>query len=243
MLVNNRRPAAATLARMTTEAVHDRRLIEGVVANLPLFYGLPAAEVRSLSAQSWAMPTARGATVLHAGARAPGVFALAYGSVKLVLRNGGGEERVLRVVAARQTFGEAIALVGRPSPYFAVALSDAKVVVIPSAPLFGLLGRDTGFAKALVRNLAEAELQLCAEIGSATLQRGAQRLAGYLDALANGGSEVQLPFSKTLLAARLGMKKETLSRLLRQFTEDGVIVVTRRRVAILDRERLKHPTS
>jgi CRP-like cAMP-binding protein len=39
------------------------------------------------------------------------------------------------------------------------------------------------------------------------------------------------------------MKKETLSRLLRQLAEDGVIAVTRRRVAILDRERLKHPTS
>jgi CRP-like cAMP-binding protein len=61
--------------------------------------------------------------------------------------------------------------------------------------------------------------------------------------LANGSNEVQLPFSKTLLAARLGMKKETLSRLLRQFAEDGVIAVTRRRVAILDRERLKRPTS
>jgi CRP-like cAMP-binding protein len=228
---------------MRSDVLKDRQLIEGVVTNLPLFWGLPPVQVRSIAAQCWALGAARGAPLLQAGARPPGVFALAYGSVKLVLRNDGGEERILRLVAARQTFGEASALLGRPSPYYAIALADAKAVVIPSAPLFGLLEHETRFAKALISDLAEAKLQLWAEIGSATLQRGAQRLASYLDALANGSNEVQLPFSKTLLAARLGMKKETLSRLLRQFAEDGVIAVTRRRVAILDRERLKRPTS
>lgn len=230
-------------AFMTSDGLKDRQLIDGVVANLPLFWGQPPVQVRSIAAQCWALGVPRGGSLLQAGARPPGVFALAYGSVKLVLRNGGGEERVLRLVAARQTFAEASALLGRPSPYFAIALADAKAVVIPSAPLFALLDRDTRFAKALVSNLAESKLQLWTEIGSATMQRGAERLASYLDALANGNNEVQLPFSKTLLAARLGMKKETLSRLLRQLAEDGVISVARRRVAILDRERLKHPTS
>src|SRR2546430_13221511 len=41
---------------------------------------------------------------------------------------------------------------------------------------------------------------------------------------------VQLPVSKTVVAALLGMKKETLSRLLRQFTADGVIGMTRREI-------------
>jgi CRP-like cAMP-binding protein len=157
----------------------------------------------------------------------------------------GGEERVLRLVAARQTFGEASALLGRPSPYAAVAVAEAKVVVMPSAPLQALLERESAFAKAVVATLAERKLELCAEIGSATLQRGAQRLASYLDGLANGSNadltEVQLPFSKTLLAARLGMKKETLSRLLRRLSSDGVIAVARRRVLILDRARLRQP--
>lgn len=226
---------------MTSFPLHDRQLIEGVVAKVTLFWGLPPAQLRSLAAQCWTLPAPRGTPVLHVGARPPGVFAIAYGSVKLVLKNGGSEERVLRVLAARQTFGEAAAILGRPSPYAAVSIADSKLVIIPSAPLFALLERETRFAKALVSSLAEAKLQLCAEIGSATLQRGAQRLGAYIDELANGSNEVQLPFSKTLLAARLGMTKETLSRLLRQLATDGVIAVTRRRVAILDRERLRRP--
>jgi CRP-like cAMP-binding protein len=49
---------------------------------------------------------------------------------------------------------------------------------------------------------------------------------------------VDLPLSKTVIAARLGMKKETLSRLLHQFAADGIIDVRRREIAILDRRRL-----
>src|SRR5436190_10409266 len=153
---------------------NPRQLIEGVIANLPLFAGLPPPQLRSVAAQSWTMAGVRGEALVNAGARLPGVFAVAYGIVKLTLRNGGNEERLLRLVLARQTFGEASALVGRPSPYAAVAVTEAKLVVVPSAPLFALLEGESAFAKALVATLATGKLDLCAEIGSATLQRGAQ---------------------------------------------------------------------
>ena len=217
----------------------DSRLIEGVVANLPLFAGVAPAHVRSVAAQSWTLSGARGAALLPAGTRLPGVFAVAYGSVKLSMKNGGNEERVLRLVAARQMFGEASALLGRPAPYSAVVLAEAKVVVMPSTPLYALIERDSAFARALVAILAERKLELCAEIGSATLRKGAERLASYLVESAGNDDAVQLPFSKTVLAARLGMQKETLSRLLRSLAANGMITVSRRRIALLDRVRLR----
>jgi CRP/FNR family transcriptional regulator, dissimilatory nitrate respiration regulator len=227
---------------LNSNASRDRPLIEGVLANLPLFWGVTPAQRHSIAAGCWTVSAARGASLLQAGSRPPGVFAVAYGVVKLALRNGSASERLLRVVAARQTFGEASALLGRGVPYDAVAIDDAKLVVIPSAPLLALLEREAGFARALVTSLAEGNLHLWSEIGSATLQRAAERLAGYLDGLAGAGVNgcaVQLPFTKTLVAARLGMKKETLSRLLRQLADAGLIVVSRRSVVIRDRERLK----
>jgi len=217
----------------------DRQLIEGVVANLPLFANVSPAQVRSVAAQSWVLGGPRGTVIVAAGTRLPGVFAVAYGSVKLSMKNGGNEERVLRLVAAGQAFGEASALLGRPSPYAAVVLVEAKVVVMPSAPLYALLERESAFAKALVSILAARKLELCAEIGAATLRKGAQRLASYLVEAAGDADAVQLPFSKTVLAARLGMQKETLSRLLRTLAADGMIAVSRRRIALLDRARLR----
>ena len=227
---------------MNAPALHlqrDRQLIEGVVANLPLFANVSPTQVRSVAAQSWTLAGARGSMVVAPGARLPGVLAVAYGSVKLSMKNGGNEERVLRLVAAGQAFGVASALLGRPSPYAAIVLAEAKMVVMPSAPLFALLERESAFAKALVTMLAARELELCAEIGSATLRKGTARLAFYLVESAGDDDAVQLPFSKTVLAARLGMQKETLSRLLRSLAEDGMIAVSRRRIALLDRARLR----
>ena len=227
---------------MNAPATHlqrDRQLIEGVIANLPLFSNVSPTQVRSVAAQSWTLSGSRGTVIVASGTRLPGVFAVAYGSIKISMKNGGNEERVLRLVAAGQAFGVASALLGRAAPYAAIVLAEAKLVVMPSAPLNALLERESGFAKALVAMLAARKLELCTEIGSATLRKGAERLASYLVESAGDADAVHLPFSKTVLAARLGMQKETLSRLLRSLAADGMIAVSRRSIALLDRARLR----
>ena len=48
----------------------------------------------------------------------------------------------------------------------------------------------------------------------------------------------RLPVSKTILADRLGITKETMSRLLRELMAQGAIEVARRDITILDRDLL-----
>lgn len=221
----------------------DRGLIEGVLRNLPAFCELTPAQTQSLASHCWVLAAARGEPIVRAGARVPGLLAIAYGTVKLALRNGNANERVFALLAARHTFGEAAALLGRAVPYEAVAMSETKLVVIPIAPVLALIAQEPRFASGWLRSLAENEYALCAEIGAATLQTAAERLAAYLGELAgqpdeSGGCVVELPVTKTLLAARLGMKKETLSRLLRRFAARGAIALTHPRTVVIDRERL-----
>lgn len=221
----------------------DQRLIEGVVSNLGFCWGLTPAQNTGMARHCRTLSARRGEVVAHRDARLPGVLALGYGSVKLALRGADGEERVLRLVSAGQTFGAATALLGRPCRYDALALVESRLVVIPSAAIFACMDHDPRFARRMVLSLAEGKLELLGELEAATLQRSAQRLASFLDALAEpdetgGAFLVKLPVSKTVVAARLGVKKETLSRLLRQFSVDGLIQVSRREVSILDRERL-----
>ena len=214
--------------------------MQGVIANLPLFWGVLPAHLTALARQCWALSAMRGEKVLVQGATLPGILALAYGTVKLVLRRRPDRaERVLRVVAALQTFGESSALLGRGSPYDAVALQECKLMVIPTASVFALLERDARFSRRLVIALAQRKAELYAEVESATLLSGTQRLAAYLKELAGAERMVSLPFSKTLVASRLGIKKETLSRLLRDFVEQRVIDVSRRDIAILEPEKLE----
>lgn len=221
----------------------DTRLLQGLVPRLRIFREVAPASIAPLIRQSWVMVAPRGMTIVQRGTRLPGVFGLAYGSVKISLRGQDEEERVLQLVSAGETFGEAKALLGRACRSEAIALAESKLIVIPSAAIFALMERDPRFARTLALELAEHSLQLLTEV-EAAMQRGAQRLATYLSSLpeaggnGNGGTLVRLPVSKTLVAARLGMKKETLSRLLARLAREGVIEVSRREIAILDREAL-----
>jgi CRP/FNR family transcriptional regulator, dissimilatory nitrate respiration regulator len=203
---------------------------------------LSAGQAAALGKQSKPLAVRRGEIIARRGVPLPGVFFLSSGTVKLSLRGPDEEERVLRIVAAGDCFGEPTALLGKPCLYDAYALTDVKLTVVPTSAVFTLLEHDRRFARILALALAERSFGILAEFAAATTQRGAQRLAGYLDSLArqNGSraSSVQLPVSKTVVAALLGMKKETLSRLLRQFVTEGVIGVSRREIAILDRQRL-----
>lgn len=218
--------------------LRDRRLIEGVLANSDVFRGVAATHLAALARQCSTIHARPAEVIAAAGARLPGAFAVAYGTVKLAFRANGGEERVFRLVQAGQTFGEPSALLGRPSPYEARALAESKVVVIPAAAIFAAIERDPRGARQLALTLAERNVSLLAEVEASSMLSSAQRLARYLATLAGTEAEAHLPTSKTVIAARLGMKKETLSRLLRAFAERGVIDMTRRDITILDRERL-----
>lgn len=201
------------------------------------------AQAAALAEHCRPLSAPRGEVIAQRGTLLPGVLVLCAGSVKLCLRSAEGDERVLRIVAAGESFGEPTALLRKPCLYDAIALTDAKLLSIATAGIFALLSRDRRFARSVVVALAERSYTVLTELEAATTQRGAQRLAGYLESLprrqgARGAAKVLLPVSKTVVAALLGMKKETLSRLLRQLTADGVIGMTRREIDILDPARL-----
>lgn len=218
--------------------LRDRRLVEGVLANSEIFRGLAPAPLSALARQCATIQARASEVIAASGTAFPGAFAVAYGTVKLAFRANGGEERVFRLVQAGQTFGEPGALLGRPSLYEARALVESKLVVIPAAAMLAAIERDPRGARQLVLSLAERNVALLAEVEASSMLSSAQRLARYLSALAGAEAAAQLPTSKTVIAARLGMKKETLSRLLRAFAERGVIGMTRRDITILDREGL-----
>ncbi len=220
-------------------ASRDPRLLEGVISNVALFRGVAQRQMAELAARSKALHYRRGETICSQGQSQAGLYALAYGQVMLALR---GDERVLRLVGPADTFGLAVALLGRPMPYDAVALDDTFLVLVPTIAVLALIENDPRFMRTVINALAERTVTLLGEIESGALP-GVQRLASYLDSLAepngaDGSWSAHLPATKTIVASRLGVKKETLSRMLRELAQKGLIAVEQREIAILDRPGL-----
>lgn len=224
-------------------AGRDERLLQGVIASMPMFRAVGRPGVELIASQARIQYCRPGALIARQGEPLPGVIAIAHGLAKLVLPRRKGEEKVLCFLGANESFGEASALLERPCPVDVVALTDAMLAVIPVRPLQQLKERDSTLANNLVRIMAEGLLNLIAEVDASSGRSSAQRLAAYLDSLAEAQSgsaicAVLLPVTKTALAARLGVTKETISRLLRYLREQGLIEMTQRKITILDRVRL-----
>jgi CRP-like cAMP-binding protein len=165
-----------------------------------------------------------GDALVRRGEPLPGLCVLTAGSLKLSVSARPRDERVLGLVAAGESFGEAAALRAAPAPFDAVAVTDAQVLAIPVEAIQILARHDAAFARNLLERLADEILRLLAGIEAGMLQ---------------AARRVSLPVSKTVVAAILGVKKETLSRLLRDLSERRVIAVSRREITILDRARLE----
>ena len=213
-------------------------LAERLIGNLPLFKQVAREHIALLAKHATIHRLKRGGIVCRRGEPLECFFAVSYGQVKLVLRADNGEERVLRIVGSGDTFGEALALRPRPNPLDAVALSDVLVIELPARQVNAVLERDAHFARGMFARLAERMHQLVAEIETGTLLNARQRIASYLTGLAGGASRVRLPVTKTLIASQLGVTKETLSRLLREFSDHGLIHVHNRNIIVRDRARL-----
>jgi CRP-like cAMP-binding protein len=86
-------------------------------------------------------------------------------------------------------------------------------------------------------------VRLLREIDARIGCSSAKRLAAYLESLAepqtgSAACAIQLPVTKSALAARLGITKETMSRLLRALKDQGLIAMAGGNITILDRTRL-----
>lgn len=212
--------------------------VERLIGNIPLFRHVAREHLAQLAKHATLYRLKRGAVVCRRGEPLDCFHAVAYGQVKLVLRAANGDERVLRIVGPGDTFGEALVLRPRPNPLDAVALSDALVIELPARPVNALLERDPQFARGMFARLAQRMHELVAEIETSTLLNARQRIASYLVGLPGSSGRVRLPVTKTLVASQLGLTKETLSRLLREFSDHGLIDVHNRNIVLRDRARL-----
>jgi CRP-like cAMP-binding protein len=209
-----------------------------------MFRGYPRARVAELAAQARSTSVPRNAAPVRAGEPLPGLLVVLRGMLKVALPQGG---RVIALLAPGESFGEAGIALGRAPRLEVVALVESTVALLPREALLALLREDARLALRFARTLANEALSLIEALEANASRHGAQRLAAYLDSLARPGDpaapcSVKLPASKTVIASLLGMKKETLSRLLRELSARQLIRVSGREIGILDRAGLAPTT-
>ena len=125
------------------------------------------------------------------------------------------------------SFGEAVAFTGGSYPVSAEAATDVVLVRIETAEILRLIERQPGLAVSLLAATFAHLHRLVGQIEQLKARSGAQRVAEFLLEHATeerGPCAVVLPYDKVLIAGRLGMKPESLSRAFARLREKGVQV-------------------
>jgi CRP-like cAMP-binding protein len=119
------------------------------------------------------------------------------------------------------------------------------VVHVGAQGILPLLAEDSVFARRMLAGLSQRLHHLMQDVESYSQRSSAQRVLGYLIQLcpedADGSQEISfdLPISKQLIASRLNLTPETLSRIFHDLSDEGLIGVHGKHVKVLDLLRLK----
>lgn len=220
-------------------------LNEKVVSALPLFRELEGAHLRAIVENARQFQVERGEMLFQKGDEARGFYCVIKGQIKLAFPSLQGNEKVVAIIGPKQSFGEAAMFLRQRYPVRAEALSPSELLFFSSATIFELLDRDPLFARKLLAGLSLRLHQLIMDVELYSQRSSVQRLIGYflqlcpeLDSDA-AGVTVDLPSAKLVIASRLNLTPETLSRILHELCGQKLIEMQGRHIHIPDPAALR----
>lgn len=170
---------------------------------------------------------ARGETIFHQGDTADAIHIVTEGWVKLFRVAPNGVEAIVGVMTRGQSFGEPIALRRTAYPLSAEASTDCQLIAISARAFLALLNSRPETAVSILASTFLQFQGLIEHIEQLKARSGTQRVAEFLLELCPDGAEsatVVLPYDKVLIAGRLGLRPESLSRAFLRLREHGVTI-------------------
>jgi len=163
------------------------------------------------------------------------------GKMKLYRVSPDGQEKIIEIVPQGGLFAEALMFMDQPHyPVSSAALSETTVIGIDSRDFKDMLRDSVETCLLLLGNMSFRLRQLVHEIDTLTLHSGTCRVANYLLEHAPDDQEsFELDTAKGVIAARLSVKPETFSRIIKHLRGEGVISIDGSKITIHNRKALK----
>lgn len=196
-----------------------------LVRSLRLFAGLDVGTVAALLRHARTARFPRGAVLFSRGDPADRFFVILDGWVKLSRQTSDGHESVIGLFTRGDSFAEAATFEEGEFPVDGVVVEEARLLVVPAAPFLAWLRRHPEIAFNMMASLSRHMRALVEKIEQLTTRTATERLAGFIVGLCDARespARLRLPLDKVLIAGRLGMQPETLSRALTRLREHGV---------------------
>jgi len=202
-----------------------------IVRRINVLRGLDPRMIQQMIAPASTLPLREREVVCRQDDPATAFFIVVDGWIKLYRITIAGDEAVINVLAKGDSFAESAAFTGQPYLHTAEAVSEARVIRVPVAHVVKCIQSTPELAQAMIAAMAQHMSHLVQQVEQLKAKLGVQRLAEFLVSLCPNGEDtgegtctVVLPYDKSLIAGRLGIKPESLSRAFAKLRPVGVHV-------------------
>lgn len=208
-----------------------------------LFTHLDDSQFKQVEQMAHEIRLRDGQLFFQSGDPATHFYLVLQGQIKLTRLSTQGQEKVIEIITPGQTFAEALMFGEDPAyPVNASAIGDTRLLSFESAAFLEILRGSIDTCFRLMGDMSHRLKKLIHEIDELTLQSASCRVASFLwkrwqDRI-EGVNSVELQAPKGVIASRLSVTPETFSRILHNFSHQGLIQVDGSRVEVLDEKGL-----
>ena len=204
-----------------------------LLKRIPLFSSLSESDLKKLALVANRRYVKAGGVVFYEEDAAEHLFVIEQGEIKVTMLGEGDREVILSLFGAGECFGELALLDESPRSATVVAQEDTTLVVIGRDEFHQFLLQNPPVALHLLKILAQRLRKSTHRIESLVLLDVFGRVARLLLEMANDNGEKQpdgaLAFGKPTqqdLASMVGASRETVSRVLKELSNAGLIRAT-----------------
>ena len=212
------------------------------LARIPFFAGLDDDALERVASGTRTRRFRRGEVIFHAGDPGDALFIIVSGEVKIALPSETGDEAILATLRPGDVFGELALLDGAPRSATASALAATETVVLPRDRFRELIADEPAVRDALLASLAAELRRLTVHVEELHFLDMTGRVAARLVRLAeeagpaadDGSIRLRSSLTQGELASMVGCTRQSVNKLLGQFSDEGFVRLDREGIVVTD---------
>jgi CRP/FNR family transcriptional regulator, cyclic AMP receptor protein len=211
----------------------ESRDLAALLASLPLFGGVPAAELRDTADRSRLRRYPRGQVVFSTGDPSDTLLVMVSGRIKVVVRSADGGELMLAIVGAGGLIGELGVIDGGPRSADAEAMDPTELLLVPRDAVLDLLSRFPNVSMRLLEAVTSSLRRLTDAAADLVFLDLPRRVAkALLEQPRNPAGVIELGLSQEQLAHRVAGTRQSVNQAMRGFERRGWIAVEGRKILL-----------
>ena len=220
--------------------------IKNSLHNIPLFADLNTDELEQLAVLCRQRTVSKGNVIFYEDDPGTSCYMILAGKVKIVVNADDGREHILGVLQENDFFGEMSLIDGQPRSASAISVEDVTMITIQRDEFLKLLRSNPDISLKLLVALSHRLRVTDRNLESLAFLSAPGRVARLLLELGkeNGektpeGTTFTHNMTRQELASLAGTSRETLTRVLMDYQDRGIIVLDKNRLTLKNEAKLR----